>query len=84
MPYYSFKIHANEEVVLPKYWVTLGEGNNVINAQIDDLDGFKEALYAAHASLLEVNRLDEFDPIDPDPELLSLSGSDTLLLDSHE
>lgn len=65
MGFYSFIVVAPGEVPLPDYLVYLDTGRNVFNATVNDLDAFKQCLSDEGVQILQVNRLDEFEPVDP-------------------
>jgi len=75
MPFYSFKVRSQGEVVLPTYMLALGEGVDVFNATVNDLDEFKQSLLLEGVEVLEVNQLDALDQVPPDPAVqAALSG----------
>jgi hypothetical protein len=77
MPYYSFKVRSQNEVLLPEWTVAIGEGLDVFCLVIQDLPKFQAALKEQGVEILEVNQLDNLSPI-PNP------SSDPQLQDQTE
>jgi hypothetical protein len=85
--HFSFKAMAEDDVLLPKYFLALGQGVNVFNVAVDSLDVFLEELKANGVRVLATYRLDDLDEIPPvthdlalgdagpDPFFLPTSGS---------
>jgi hypothetical protein len=65
MGFYSFIVRSPGEVPLPDYMIYLDHGQNVFNALVEDLDGFKKLLASEGVSVLQVNRLDEYEQVEP-------------------
>ena len=66
MGFYSFIVIAPDEVALPpEYMVYLDRGRNVFNATMSDVEEFKRLLDAQGVKILQVNRLDEYEPVPP-------------------
>ena len=84
MPHYSFKVWAEDDVILPKYFLTIGQGCDVFNQVVPDLDKFVEELREEGVRVLAHYRLDDFEEIPPVTVDLCLPtgepGSDHLLL----
>ena len=81
MPFYSFKVHSSKEVVLPSRKLAIGEGIDVFNLTVDDLQGFLAELESSGVRVLAHHQLDALEPIVPDPYFLSPGriSEDTLL-----
>ncbi len=64
--HYSFIVVAPEEVALPpEYMVYLDRGRNVFNATMNDVEEFKKLLDAQGVKIVQCNRLDEYEPVEP-------------------
>lgn len=80
--HFSFKAVADDDVLLPKYFLALGQGFNVFNVTVDSLDLFLEELKANGVRVLATYRLDDLDEVPPVTHDLALGdqGFDPLLL----
>ncbi len=65
MGFYSFIVVAPEELPFPEYMVILDRGRNVFNSVVNDLDQFKASMEGHGVKILQVNRLDKFEPNEP-------------------
>ena len=70
MPFYSFKVHSLKEVILPSQKLAIGEGVDVFNLMVDDLQGFLAELESSGVRVLAHHQLDALEPIVPDPYFL--------------
>ena len=70
MPFYSFAAYAPGEIWLPEHRLVLDRGNNAFTLLIEDVDTFRALLQEQGATVLQVNRLDEHEPVSPQPEAL--------------
>jgi hypothetical protein len=70
MPFCSFKVRSPGVLGIPGYLIGLDTGINVFNAEVPDLEAFRQELSDLGVQVLEVNRLDEHEPIQPDIRLL--------------
>jgi hypothetical protein len=84
MGFYSFKVYSTAEVDLPEHLVTVGVGQDVFLARVEDLDAFKERLQLEGISVIQVHQLDAHEAIEPVPEIRLLQGKlSTTLGDTH-
>lgn len=67
MPYYSFKVRSPNEVILPEWLVTIGEGIDAFCLVVQDLPKFQADLEEHDVEILEVNQLDSFSPVPEGP-----------------
>jgi hypothetical protein len=65
MGFYSFIVVSPEEVPLPEYMVYLDHGRNVFNAVVNDIEQFHRRMDEYGVKVLQVNRLDKYEPIEP-------------------
>ena len=65
MSFYSFKVQAEDDVILPRYFLAIGEGFDVFNLVVDNYDQFVEELRANGVRVVESFRLDEHEEIPP-------------------
>ena len=65
MHFYSFKVVCEDDVVLPEHYLVLGEGFNVFNATVGDLEKFRAKLREVGVEILEANRLDDLEEVPP-------------------
>lgn len=72
MPFYSFKVHSPVELVLPEYLVTIGEGLNVFNVTLDDLEAFQHILFQEGVCVLGVHQLDDLEQVPADPAIAAV------------
>lgn len=63
MGFYSFQVRAAEDVVLPEHFLILGEGTNVFNLSLDDLEAFLIKLRDHDVTVVAMYRLDEHEPL---------------------
>lgn len=78
MAHYSFKVSAGHPVGIPKPFVMLDTGNNVFNAEVDDLNNFLALLHNDGVTVHQVSRLDDFE--ENSPSDLLLPGEDSVAL----
>lgn len=71
MPFYSFKVHSPREVILPNHKIAIGEGVDVFNLMVDDIQVFLAELESSGVRVLAHYQLDALEPIKPDPYFLS-------------
>ena len=62
MGFYSFIVVSPDVIQLPEYVICLDHGRNVFNATVNDLDRFKARMSELNVEILQVNRLDEYEP----------------------
>lgn len=75
MPFFSFKVRAQQEVVLPAYLLVIGEGVDVFNATVSNLEEFRQVLRQEGVEILEAHQLDALEQVPPDPVVqAALSG----------
>jgi hypothetical protein len=74
MAYYSFKVLSQQEVVLPTYFLALGEGIDVFNASVNDLEKFSQELFQNGVKILEVHQLDDLEQVPSEVPLISSSS----------
>ena len=66
MAHYSFVVLAEHEVPIPKYLTYLDTGRNVFNVVLrEDIAEFTKFLTDQGVRIIQANRLDEFEPVDP-------------------
>lgn len=65
MGFYSFIVMAPGEVTIHEHLIVLDGGRNVFNAQVDDLQAFTKRLTDEGVTVIQVNRLDEYEAVDP-------------------
>ena len=70
MSFYSFIVTSPDVIAFKEHRVVLDSGRNVFNAVVKDLDAFKKDLTDQGVRILQVNRLDEFEQVTPDMEML--------------
>jgi hypothetical protein len=83
MPFFSFKVWSNSEVDLPEHLVTIGEGQDVFCARVEDLDSFTEQLRRYGIRVIQVTQLDDLEAITPVPEVQFLLGNNPTLEAGH-
>lgn len=57
--FYSFKVWATEEVIFPEHFLVLGEGENIFNTSVEDIEAFRQKLVAAGVRIIEEHCLDD-------------------------
>jgi len=65
MPLCSFIVEAPDVLQVPGYMIVLDRGRNVFNASVPDVETFQERLTTLGCKVIKVNRLDDFDPLEP-------------------
>lgn len=65
MGFYSFIVMAPDEIPIPEHVIYLDAGRNVFNVMLEDIDAFKQRLTDAGVEILQVNRLDEYEQVEP-------------------
>jgi hypothetical protein len=60
--FYSFRLYAPHEVIIPENFVAIDEGMNTFNVHVNDIDAFVERLRT------EGCRIDHMAHLDPEPE----------------
>jgi hypothetical protein len=65
MIFCSFIVEAPDVLSIPGYAIVLDRGRNVFSAYVPDVDVFREVLTGIGCNLVQVNRLDDFDPLTP-------------------
>lgn len=76
MAFYSFRTHSAQDVVIPSHLVTIGEGFDVFNTVVTDLDEFMHRLGAEGVKVLEVIQLDVLEQVPADPAIqAAMSGT---------
>ena len=63
--FFSFRVLSDEDLVLPAYLLTLGEGFNAFNQRVDDYDRFCEVLASYGVQIISSHRLDDLAPVPP-------------------
>jgi hypothetical protein len=63
VPYYSFRVQSPSEVVLRNRHLVIGKGTDVFTLTLEDVRDFTEQLREKGVEVLEVNRLDNLQPI---------------------
>lgn len=66
MNHYSYIVLSRQEVPLPDYRLYLAHGRNVFNVFLPDVEAFRRTLADAGVTILQENRLDEFEPVPSD------------------
>lgn len=61
----SFIVEAPAVMRVPGYCIVLDRGRNVFNASVPDVQTFQDNLEALGCKVVKVNRLDDFDPLEP-------------------
>jgi hypothetical protein len=56
--FYSFRVYARHEVILPAYFVALDEGMNTFNVHVNEIDAFVETLRAEDVRIDAMHHLD--------------------------
>ncbi len=79
MGFYSLIVMAPREVPLPEYLVYLDRGRNVFNTTVADLEAFKKTLGDHGVQILQVNRLDEYEVVEPERDPTDDAEPPTLL-----
>lgn len=72
--FYSFVVHSPEEMGFPEYLLMLGEGVNTFNLTLEDPAEFSAVLLEHGVKIIEANRLDDLEPVTPDPMILQEAG----------
>lgn len=66
---YSFKVFSSREVDLHDHLMTIGAGLDTFTVTTNDIEGLKDHLILEEVKILECNRLDDLEPITPEPEV---------------
>lgn len=66
MNHYSYIVLSNKDVPLPEHRLFLTHGRNVFNIFLDDVGAFRGMLAEAGVTVVQENRLDEFEPVPED------------------
>lgn len=69
MAFYSFVVWTPCEIQISSKGILLDPGTNTFNVQLDSLDELKECLASAGARIVQYHKLDDFEAIEPDPEI---------------
>ncbi len=77
--FYSIVAIAKQPVAFPDPLILLDRGLNVFTVHTDDLEELREKLKTEGAEILQANRLDDHQPLNPSETLL-LPGEDIGLL----
>ena len=65
MAFYSFVVRSDRDIPLPEHLMIIGEGVDTFNAEVPDLTPFLEKLEGLGVEVLQVNKLDGLEPIEP-------------------
>lgn len=65
MYFCSFIVESPDVMAIPGYAIVLDRGRNVFNASVPDVETFKDGLTTLGCKVITVNRLDEFDALEP-------------------
>jgi hypothetical protein len=68
MPYFNFKVKSSEEVSIPNYRVVIGEGVDVFNLVVENLQDFLGELHNEGVEVLKVTQLDSLEAIPPEAQ----------------
>lgn len=80
MAYYSLVVWTPVEISIRERRLLLDPGTNTFPIELDDIDALTAFLAASGARVIQCNRLDEFDPVVPEPELLPVPLHETPLV----
>jgi hypothetical protein len=72
--YYSFVVRASQPVGITDPFVLLDKGRTVFNAAVKNLNSFLEELKDEGVEVLQVNRLDQSEPLSAVEETLLGGG----------
>jgi hypothetical protein len=56
--FYSFRVYAPQEVVIPEHYVALDVGMNTFNCHVPDIEAFVERLRLENVRIDMMNHLD--------------------------
>lgn len=79
MGFYSIVAVAKQPVAVPEPLILLDRGRNVFTVHTEDLEGLREKLKTEGVEIVQANRLDDHQPLDPS-ETLMLSDEEKGLL----
>ena len=63
MIFCSCIVESPDVLAVPGYAILLDRGRNVFNASVPDIEAFKDKLASLKVKVLQVNRLDDFEPV---------------------
>lgn len=78
MAFYSLVVWTPGEIQIREKGILLDPGTNAFNIETQDLDSLKACFDEAGARIVQCHKLDDFDAIEPDPEIVAALGSHTL------
>ena len=58
-------VRSDRDIPLPEHLLVIGEGQDAFNAEIPDLTAFLAKLEGLGVEVLQVNKLDGLEPIEP-------------------
>lgn len=63
--FYSFKVWAADDEVFPEHFLVLGEGENIFNTSVQDIEAFRQKLASRGVRIVEEHRLDDLEEVPP-------------------